>query len=91
MLTLEDCRRFYADEVCFSAAIVSPVAIFTCTSVRDAQVEGQIPKTFASRAFFKLKSVRLDPHDPVETCILHGSNVCVSSGALAASSEAAAG
>ncbi len=75
----------------FSAGIVSPVAIFTCTSVRDAQVEAQISKAFASRAFFKLKSVRLDAHDPAETCILHGSNVCVSSVALKASSAAAAG
>ncbi len=75
----------------FSAGIVSPVAIFTCTSVRDAQVEGQIPKAFASRAFFKLKSIRLDAHGPAETCILHGSNVCVSSAELNASSAAAAG
>ncbi len=62
----------------FSAGIVSPVAIFSCTSARDAQLEGQIARSFASRALLKLKSVRLDPHEAAETCILHSSNICVS-------------
>lgn len=62
----------------FSAGFVSPVAIYSCTSVRDAQLEGQIAKAFGSRTFFKLKSVRLDTHEAAETCILHGTNVCVS-------------
>ncbi len=75
----------------FSAAIVSPVAIFPCTSVRDAQVEGQIAKALGSRAFFKLKSVRLDAHEPAEACILHGSNVCVSSAEINAAAPDTAG
>ena len=63
----------------FSAAIVSPVAIFSCTSVRDPQLEPLIAKAFATRTLLKLKSVRLDAHEPGDTCILHGSGVCVSS------------
>jgi protein-L-isoaspartate(D-aspartate) O-methyltransferase len=63
----------------FSAAIVSPVAIFSCTSVRDAQLEPLIARAFANRTLLKLKSVRLDPHEPTDTCILHGARVCVSS------------
>ncbi|MFZ0963284.1 MAG: methyltransferase domain-containing protein [Terriglobia bacterium] len=62
----------------FSAQIVSVVAIFSCTSVRDPQLEPVIAKAFAGRALFKLKSVRLDAHEPTGTCILHGSDVCVS-------------
>lgn len=63
----------------FSAQIVTVVAIFSCTSVRDPQLEPVIAKAFASRALFKMKSVRLDAHEPTDTCILHGSDVCVSS------------
>jgi protein-L-isoaspartate(D-aspartate) O-methyltransferase len=62
----------------FAAGIVSPVAIFSCTSVRDPQLEPLIAKAFASRTLLKLKSVRLDPHEPADTCILHGAGVCVS-------------
>jgi protein-L-isoaspartate(D-aspartate) O-methyltransferase len=63
----------------FSAEIVTFVAIFSCTSGRDPQLEPVIAKAFASRTLFKLKSVRLDAHEPADTCILHGSDVCVSS------------
>ena len=41
-----------------------------------------IAKALASRALFNLKSVRLDVHEPVGTCILHRADVCVSSADL---------
>jgi protein-L-isoaspartate(D-aspartate) O-methyltransferase len=62
----------------YSAGIVSPVGIFSCTSGRDPQLEPLIAKAFASRTLLKLKSVRLDAHEPADTCILHGADVCVS-------------
>jgi protein-L-isoaspartate(D-aspartate) O-methyltransferase len=68
----------------FSAEIVTFVAIFSCTSVRDPQLEPVIAKSLTSRSLFKLKSVRLDPHEPTDTCIVHGKDVCVSSAELAA-------
>ena len=63
----------------FSAQIVSAVGIFSCTSGRDPQLEPLLMKALSSRTLFKLKSVRLDAHEPTDTCILHGSDVCVSS------------
>ncbi len=75
----------------FSAQIVSFVGIFSCTSVRDPQLEPLIAKAFASRTLFKLKSVRLDAHEPADTCILHGSGVCVSSAEPTATPPAPAG
>jgi protein-L-isoaspartate(D-aspartate) O-methyltransferase len=63
----------------FSAQIVTVVAIFSCTSARDPQLEPLLAKAFASRTLFKLKSVRLDTHEPADTCVLHGADVCVSS------------
>ena len=63
----------------YSAGMVSPVGIFSCTSGRDPQLEPLIAKAFTSRTFFKLKSVRLDAHEAADTCILHGADVCISS------------
>ena len=71
--------RFTREGGGFSAQIVTFVGIISCTSVRDPQLEPLIAKALASRALFKLKSVRLDAHEPADTCILHGSGVCVSS------------
>ena len=62
----------------FSAQMVSFVGIFSCTSVRDPQLGAAIGKALASRALLKLKSVRLDQHEPMDTCILHTTGVCVS-------------
>jgi protein-L-isoaspartate(D-aspartate) O-methyltransferase len=63
----------------FSAQIVSVVGIFSCTSARDPQMEPLLMKALTSRTLFKLKSVRVDSHEPADTCILHGADVCVSS------------
>jgi protein-L-isoaspartate(D-aspartate) O-methyltransferase len=74
----------------FSVQIVTFVGIFSCTSVRDLQLEPVIAKALASRTLLKLKSVRLDAHEPADTCILHGSDVCVSSAEPTAISPAPA-
>ena len=72
----------------FSAQIVTFVGIISCTSVRDPQLEPLIAKALGSRTLFKLKSVRLDAHEPADTCILHGTGVCVSSAGLAETAQA---
>ena len=75
----------------FSAQIITFVGIFSCTSVRDPELEPLLARAFASRTLFKLKSVRLDAHGPADTCILHGSGACVSSAEPAANPPAPAG
>jgi protein-L-isoaspartate(D-aspartate) O-methyltransferase len=62
----------------FAAELVSPVAIHSCTSVRDPQLEPLIGKIFASQGLLRLKSVRLDSHQPGDTCAAHGSGICLS-------------
>jgi protein-L-isoaspartate(D-aspartate) O-methyltransferase len=74
----------------FWAELVSPVAIFSCTSVRDPQLEPLLMKALTSRSLLKLKSVRVDAHVPAETCLVHASGVCLSSAEPAASSQASA-
>jgi hypothetical protein len=63
----------------FSAEIISPVGILSCSSMRDPQLELLLMKALGSRSLQGLKSVRLDPHVPTETCLVHGSGVCLSS------------
>jgi protein-L-isoaspartate(D-aspartate) O-methyltransferase len=81
--------RFTREGNGFSAQIITFVGIISCTSVRDPQLEPVIAKALASRALFKIKSARLDAHEPADTCILHGRDVCVSSADLSPASPAA--
>ncbi len=62
-----------------SAKMVSFVAIYSCTSARDPQLEPLLAKAMTTGALFKMKSVRQDAHEPGETCIVHGQGVCISS------------
>ena len=74
----------------FSAEFVSPVAIFSCSSARDPQLEAPLAKALSSRAALKLKSVRVDPHQHEETCLVHASGICLSTAEPAATGQAAA-
>jgi protein-L-isoaspartate(D-aspartate) O-methyltransferase len=74
----------------FSADVVSHVAIYSCTSVRDPQLELPLGKALTSKALLKLKSVRLDSHEKADTCLLHGSEMCLSSADNFGAHEAAA-
>jgi protein-L-isoaspartate(D-aspartate) O-methyltransferase len=62
----------------FSACIVTFVMIYSCASVRDPQREPLLGKAMATGTLMKMKSVRRDAHEPAETCLLHGSDVCLS-------------
>ena len=63
----------------FSARIVSLVGIYSCTSVRDPEMSAALAKALATRALFKLKSVRIGPHQQDETCLAHRTDICLSS------------
>jgi protein-L-isoaspartate(D-aspartate) O-methyltransferase len=62
----------------FSAGILAQAAIYHCTSTRDPEMEQVIAKAFRSPALTKIRSLRRDPHDPAESCILHGKSFCLS-------------
>ncbi len=72
----------------FSAEVITVLAIFSCTSARDPLLEPLMPKALTSGALLNLRSIRRDVHEPGESCILHGSEVCVSSAELDADSAA---
>jgi protein-L-isoaspartate(D-aspartate) O-methyltransferase len=63
----------------FSAQIVTQLAIYSCASARDAQREPLLRTAMAGGTLMKTKSVRRDPHEQSDTCLLHGVDVCLSS------------
>jgi protein-L-isoaspartate(D-aspartate) O-methyltransferase len=69
----------------FSARVITFVAIYSCSSGRDEQIEHAIGKSFATGTLMKMKSVRVDPHEAGETCILHRLDVCISAAELGGS------
>ena len=62
----------------YATQLVTFVAIYSCTSMRDPKIEAQLGKGFGSGALMKVKSVRRDPHEPIETCAAHGDDICLS-------------
>jgi protein-L-isoaspartate(D-aspartate) O-methyltransferase len=68
----------------YSTELVSPLAIFSGGSMRDPELEPLMLTALTSGGLLKLKSVRRDAHEPAESCVLHGKEVCLSLAELAA-------
>ncbi len=62
----------------YATELVSPVAIFSGGSLRDATLEPQMLRGLTTGGLLKLKSVRRDAHEAGETCVVHGREVCLS-------------
>lgn len=63
----------------FSAQVVTPLAIYSGTGMRDAQREPLLRAAMQTGALMKMKSVRRDAHETSDTCVVHGADVCLSS------------
>lgn len=63
----------------WGAETVSFVAIFSCTSARDPELESMLEEALKSRALLKIKSLRRDRHEKEKTCIVHSAEACFSS------------
>ena len=68
----------------FSAQVATFVAIYSCASVRDPQLEPLLGKALATGALLKIKSLRRGWHPVAETCVVHGNELCLSTAPLAA-------
>ena len=62
----------------YSTELVTPVAIYSGGSLRDATLEPQMLKGLTTGGLRRLKSVRRDAHERGETCVIHGREVCLS-------------
>jgi protein-L-isoaspartate(D-aspartate) O-methyltransferase len=66
----------------FSFEIVTSIAIYSCTSMRDKEREPLL-KAAMRGGFTKIKSVRRDAHEPTDDCVVHGADVCLSGSTIA--------
>jgi protein-L-isoaspartate(D-aspartate) O-methyltransferase len=62
----------------FSAQVLTQVAIYNCTTLRDASLEPRLRQIMTSRDILNWKSVRIAPHEQDETCLLHAADTCLS-------------
>jgi protein-L-isoaspartate(D-aspartate) O-methyltransferase len=63
----------------FAVQVVSFVGIYSCTSLRDPELNVGLGKTLGTNALLKLNSFRTDAHEKVETCLAHTTGMCWSS------------
>jgi protein-L-isoaspartate(D-aspartate) O-methyltransferase len=63
----------------FSIQMVSPVAIYSCTSLRDPQHEAALKTAMTTGALMKMKSLRRDAHEQSPDCLMHCTDMCLSS------------
>ena len=61
----------------YAAQFITFVMIYSCTSLRDLQLNGAIMKLLSSGKMFSVHSLRRDPHEASDTCLLHGSDFCL--------------
>ena len=71
----------------FAAHGVTTVGIYSCIGMRDETMEPILRKAMASQEILKVKSLRLEPHEEEETCLVHGAVVCLSKAEINASLE----
>lgn len=73
----------------FSSRVVTFVAIYSCASVRDPQIEPLLAKAMASGNLLRMRSLRRDVHEPAGSCAMHMPGLCFSTAPLSAGQSAA--
>jgi protein-L-isoaspartate(D-aspartate) O-methyltransferase len=63
----------------FAARSFGMAIIYSCASARDPLIEPSLIKALTTGALLKLTCARRDHHEPHDTCIVHGPQVCLSS------------
>ncbi|MDT5059656.1 MAG: protein-L-isoaspartate(D-aspartate) O-methyltransferase [Acidobacteriota bacterium] len=73
------------EEKGYAARFISPVAIFPCIGSRDAESNQRLREAMSKGTWGTVQSLRREPHEPSETCWLHGEDFCLSTLPLDAS------
>ena len=63
----------------FSMRGVTPLGIYSCKSVRDPELEPLVRNALMTQALLKVQSLRLEPHEQEDSCIVHAKGICFSS------------
>jgi protein-L-isoaspartate(D-aspartate) O-methyltransferase len=66
----------------YPAEVVGFTAIYSVVGGRDEKREQPLRAALANGTLMKVKSVRTDPHDADESCVVHGGDVCLSTRAI---------
>jgi protein-L-isoaspartate(D-aspartate) O-methyltransferase len=66
----------------FAAELLSIMTIYSSPSMRDAMLQSMLNDSFESHAMLRLKSVRKDDHEKIDTCIVHAPGFCLSAAAI---------
>jgi protein-L-isoaspartate(D-aspartate) O-methyltransferase len=66
----------------FAAEILSIMTIYSSPSMRDPILQSMLNDSFESHALLRLKSVRKDDHDRINTCIVHAPGFCLSAATI---------
>ncbi len=62
----------------FKAELVTILTIYPSPSLRDPAIQSLLNAGFESHALLRLRSLRLDMHDRMDTCIVHTPAFCLS-------------
>jgi protein-L-isoaspartate(D-aspartate) O-methyltransferase len=66
----------------FAAELLSIMTIYSSPSMRDPMLQSMLNDSFESHAMLRLKSVRKDDHERIDTCIVHAPGFCLSAAAI---------
>src|SRR5207253_5186006 len=62
----------------YAARFLSPVMIFPCIGSRDEESNQRLRDAMMRGTWGSVQSLRREPHEPSDTCWLHGDNFCLS-------------
>lgn len=71
-----------------SIEVVTSVAIYSCRNARDPEREQPLKAAISSGSLMRMKSVPRDAHEQADTCVLHGSDLCLSTIAIETKGDA---
>lgn len=67
-----------AEDGSYPVKAISFVMIFSCTSLRDPDLNKAILKCVSGGKMSSIQSLRRDAHEASETCLIHGGGFCLS-------------
>jgi protein-L-isoaspartate(D-aspartate) O-methyltransferase len=62
----------------FTASFISGVGIFSCVGGRDAELNQRLKEAFERDDWKSVQSLRMEPHEPADSCWLHSRDFCLS-------------
>lgn len=60
-----------------AARTIGLAVIYQCAGARNPQLDAALGKALTTGALMRLGSIRHDPHEPEDACVVHGSGVCL--------------